>query len=430
MPITSPSYFPPSRANGSIIGITAGQNATGARNFLAGMAAGNNSTITDLIVIGDNSGKGAITDPFLNGTIIIGSQSGQSIVQESTSAPNLPGSNIILGFGTYKNITHLDSTIAIGQGIYPNSNDNQFATSGNVLIGNGIGAAATTNFITTSVVIGHSALSSVSAVCNAVDNVIIGFGALQNSANASSVTDNVIIGYKAGQSITGASGSSTQNVIIGSTADAGLASNANTVIGFLAKVASVLAAGSNVVIGNAALGAAVADVIGFNVVIGSIARSPSNANGRNVIIGAGAGSTLPITSGQLLVIETNLSSVQSALLYGSFASGNLIVGNSIDGTNRDFGGVPGTNMLKLLNGTKATVANVVGGGYFYVSGGILHWVDSSGNDLDFNGAVATGASTASFVSTNKPGATTGVGPATWQNVNVNGVSYQSPLWAT
>jgi hypothetical protein len=42
---------------------------------------------------------------------------------------------------------------------------------------------------------------------------------------------------------------------------------------------------------------------------------------------------------------------------------------------------------------------------------------------------STGASTASFVATNKPGASTGVGPTTWVKISVGGASYWIPAWA-
>jgi hypothetical protein len=51
--------------------------------------------------------------------------------------------------------------------------------------------------------------------------------------------------------------------------------------------------------------------------------------------------------------------------------------------------------------------------------------------LRFNGTnqTATGSSTASFVATNKPGATTGAGPSTWLTVSLNGQPHYIPCWA-
>ena len=70
-----------------------------------------------------------------------------------------------------------------------------------------------------------------------------------------------------------------------------------------------------------------------------------------------------------------------AAIYGRMDQGNLILGNSVQGTNRDWRGTTNpTNAVKLLNGTIGSGANTTGGGYFYVNAGALHWVGSAGTD--------------------------------------------------
>lgn len=429
MPITSPSYFPPNRANGTVVGTTAGRNQTGAACFLGGQSAGDNSTVANLVIIGDNSGKGGIIDVAnLTGTTIVGAQSGQAVI--GATAAIADGALTILGSGNLKNAASADSSVIIGQGILPLTTDAAAKVSQNILIGNGIASDVTTTGPGSSVIIGYHAQQS-TGNSSSTNNVVIGANAFNTSAG--SCVDNVFIGFNV---IPVAALGPAQNVVIGSGTSIGATSSSNTIIGFQATSAGTANTGSNTGVGTSCSANTAGDLIGHNVVLGFRASVPTaQTTGMNVIIGPNAGKTLTGASGvtgNLLVIETNVDGLgaQKSLLFGSFASGNLILGNSLTAVNQDFGGVPGTNILKLLNGTKSTGTNIIGGGYFYVSAGILHWVDSAGNDIDFNGALATGASTASFVATNKPGATTGAGPVQWLNVVVNGTSYQQPLWAT
>src|SRR5882672_899920 len=100
MPVSSPSYFPPERGNGSIVGITAGANTIGARQFLAGNSAGNNSQINDLIVIGwhaFNAGTVAvpITDATAAGTIVIGNNAASTF----TTTFGFQRPSTVIGFG-------------------------------------------------------------------------------------------------------------------------------------------------------------------------------------------------------------------------------------------------------------------------------------------------------------------------------------------
>lgn len=379
MPITSPSYFPPSRANGSIIGITAGRLATGAACFLGGQSAGDNSTAPNCIVIGDNSGKGGLSGVAnaLNGTIIVGAQSAQALV----GASQLAGAITLIGNNSLKLATTADNSVIIGHDILPLTSNAAGDISKSVLIGDGIWSDAVSRGPGSSVIIGYKAQNTTGNVPSP-NNVIIGCFASQNTL--ASGPDNVLIGYSVKGS--GATTASQQNVVIGSGAavnTGGSACNGNVIIGFQATATSVAGGvGSNIGIGLGSSACAGTDLVGGNVVIGTQASvGQSETTGLNVIIGHKAGTTGGVAYlgalGNVLVIET-APVTPSALLYGSFASGNLVVGNSVQGTNRDLPNL--TNSLKLLNSTVTSVTAPVGGGYFYVAAGALHWVGSSGTD--------------------------------------------------
>jgi hypothetical protein len=430
VPVSSPSYFPPNSSTDQVKGINAGQLATGAPSFLAGANAGKNSTTASLIIIGDNSGKGGIVNANLAGTIIIGDATGQAFTTVSGSG-NTPAGCILIGNGSYQTNPGMDSTIAIGHNIYPN--EGNAGTTANVLIGNGIAQAgsAVSSDITNSVIIGHQAMPGCAGGVSS--NVIIGFQCLL--VNVGGPVGNVFIGPSCGATVNGMQPVS-QNTVIGSQASIGTASVGNVVIGASASAAGNPSnGGGNIAIGLNANATNGGDIVGHNICIGVGASSPSaTAGGRNVVIGDLAGKSLvasTINSALVVELNNNAGTAQKALFFGQFLTGNLIIGNSITGTSQDFGGTTSTNILKLLNGTVGN-ANPVGGGYFYVVAGVLHWVDSSGNDttLSTPAAPTTGASTATFVATNKPGATTGAGPVAWENRVIDGVSYQSPLWAT
>lgn len=435
MPITSPSYFPPSRGNGSVVGITAGQNSTGANNFLGGQSAGANSTIANLIVIGANSGNAGLVDNAnLQGSIIIGVGSGDTFTAGNGNLKpvTIVGSNNLKGHsGPIDSTVSIGSTILsggtsigaisqcvlVGNNLFPTSRDNQGGAAFNIqsiIIGDTINSSpnvATQNSVALQSIMIGSQLFTLGFSQQYTSCIYIGNQITSVNNNASLVTNSMVV---IGNNI-GLSPQPSGNVLIGTNITYG-------------------SGGATTESSNVIIGTSISYSGNQNTAIGAGALVPvlaANASFGNVMLGAKAGADFPATINNLLGIGAPIGAgAASYLLYGSFASGNLILGNSVQGTNRDFGGAPGTNILKLLNGTKSTGANIIGGGYFYVSAGILHWVDSAGNDIDFNGALATGASTASFVATNKPGATTGAGPVQWLNVVVNGTSYQQPLWAT
>jgi hypothetical protein len=415
----------------------AGAGATGNNSILLGLSAGQNSSVR-VIVIGSQSGDAGIADAtLLPGTIILGAFSGQALLTHNAGTTNSPGADLIIGDSSFQSVTSMDSTIAIGQKIYPAATGTGF--TGNVLIGNGIGGSAAGAFsISQSVVIGHGAMPGTPS--NSAQDVIIGYEALANSTIpvGSNVFIGALVGPTAGKPTSG--GSLQQNVVIGAGADTQDNGTGNVVVGYLATALQSTggSGGGNVVLGASAAGAATTDPNGGNIVLGSTAQIPlSTAAGRNVIIGFGAGKafvgTTPTIS-NVLAIETN-AGTQKALLFGQFTTGNLILGNSISGTSQDFGGTTSTNIVKIINGTIGN-ANPVGGGYFYVNAGTLHWVDTGGNDTQLSNPT-TGQIGASFVNlTNNAAANAGTltnapaigNPTKWAPFNDNGTIRNIPMW--
>jgi hypothetical protein len=403
VPVSSPSEFPPHRANGTISGLESGKLATGSNCFFAGQNSGNNSTVNGLIMIGGlAAATQAITDSHLANSILIGSNLFPKIVGAFGGVTTTP-SIIAIGANIGAGILNSESQIIIGQGILGTTN----ATSGNelfnnVLIGNQIGnSLAGSQALSAMVVIGQQALVNQTVGCN--NSVVIGPQALAGGS-PQSVQGSVFIGDSC-LAANAASGC----VVIGQTA------NANT---------TATTVSNAIVIGHSAAG-------GSNcIAIGALAAI---TNGSNNSVAIGAGALIPGTVGytnSFILGTSGLTGGGGTLLTGRFDLGTLCVGAGATPAN-NFGLAGMSNTLGIMNGTAGS-SNPVGGGYFYVVAGVLHWIDTGGGDttLSSPGAPATGASTATFVATNKPGATTGAGPVAWENRVINGVSYQAPLWAT
>lgn len=416
MPVSSPSYFPPNRANGTVVGITAGVSTTGSRNFLAGKAAGQHTAQSDLIVIGDSAlsaGTAAVplTDTAANGSIAVGSNAAAAFMNTAFQAGTTPStvigfnaakslpfgySNTVIGDNALATDTALNSgnptfgMVVIGSSAmeFTSQPSNGFPTFESIVIGHNAlpGAAASFTASQNSVVIGANALTNfkgggIPNFSLLLESVIIGAKACQAAAGGNSWGPVTIIGYQAGASLNDTTSSNNGITIIGEAADCN-DSNAtfSTVIGGSAKGSShrcVVLGYQAAVTGTnhtdaVAIGANVTVSNGRAVVIGSGAQCNAFDG---VFIGYNAGVTAATNVDNQLLIETN----GFACIYGNFASGNLVLGTSVQGTNRDFGGTTSANIVKILNGAVGN-ANPVGGGYFYVSAGALHWVGSSGTD--------------------------------------------------
>lgn len=387
MPITSPSYFPPASGLDQVRGTNAGQLSTGAPLFLAGKNAGKNSTTGGLIIIGDTSGNGGITGSDLVNAVIIGNSSWESLAIGDGNA--IPITSVGANIANLAN--GVDSSVFFGSQMLNAVDTSNAATISNaVFVGNNIYNSAKPNAnVTSTVVIGSNIVAAVAGNSNPSQSVVIGTNIL-NAAGPQTMSNSVLIG----NGITGSAsaGQIASTIAIGGNNTLPVATTGNVIIGLGAGSSDGGAAADENNIVAIGTGVTFSAGGGFHVLVGYKAINPANAGASFgcVCIGANAGSTVPATIGfdNLLVIEssTTLSggsgNTPSTLVYGQFTTGNLIFGNSVAGTNRDFGGtgVGATNIHKLVNGTKSTGGNPVGGGYFYVSAGSLHWVGSSGTD--------------------------------------------------
>lgn len=384
MPIYTPSYFPPASQNGSIVGATAGLNSQGARRFLAGLAAGNNSTIDDLIVVGHQSFDAGSSDPDLAGTIVIGNNALSAVV---TNAGNIQKPSLVIGTAAAAVLQSSDANVIIGNGAltsYAGGTNFVGTPRGNVFLGpdvcgnmspdNGAGSDGVTF---DSVFIGRRAsFCSASPRFSVQRSVVIGAQANEDAGGGpgASMDNNVIIGYRAGSSIGFANQTGIDNVLIGSNCAGGVANIREAVIiGSGAAATSGPAPGNEQARGIVALGTGTVSRGGRNTLLGAAIDVSGNGN---IIVGRNGSTNAPNPLNDTLIIGTD----QGRFAYAALITGNVILGNSnAGGTLLDFGTGGPTNVVKLINGSKAS-SNPVGGGYFYVAAGALHWVGSAGTD--------------------------------------------------
>jgi hypothetical protein len=415
----------------------AGSGATGNNAIFLGFNAGLNSAISNFIAIGNQTADGGVSDTtHLNGTTILGAQSAQALQLASALVPATNGGLTIIGSGNIPLLQKADSSVLIGQGNMPLVTTAAGSDLTNtVMIGNGILPSGTNANVQSSVIIGNQIFFSDINFTQS-SNVVIGYNALH--ASTQSLGNSVYIGANVGAT-SGTTGNAGTSVIIGASADSGTASANNVVIGSAATSKSP-SNGNNVCVGtNATAGNTVAAEAGGNVVLGAGARCPTTGTGgNNIIIGPFAGFSLPTLSGNNVVIEKNQSGggAQKAIFFGDLPSGNVCLGNSLDGSTRDFGALnTATNILKLLNGTIGS-ANPTGGGYFYVTGGQLHWVDSGGNDTQLSSATTGQLASSINPYTNNAAANVGTltnapavgNPTKWVPCNDNGTIRNVPMW--
>lgn len=336
----------------------AGSGANGNRDIFLGASAGLNSTVSDSIMLGNLAGSGGITT--LNG---------------------------------------MDKTIVIGSGSLKAANVSATSSTGMVVVGSNV-APTLQGAIGDSVFIGNNILQNISsaALVSNARNTFVGNnicqGTIFSTLNAQGLANNTIVGYGSGWTQTGNSNSPMTSCIwIG--VNTGINSSTSGFvqcigIGNGAGPSGVSVTGTaqlNIYIGDTAISTTQVNSAG-NHVIGHNSTSQGLNNqlygnsiirggDTNIIIGNNAGSTqtIPAGNGAVFIGNDNVG----AMLYGVMSSGNLLVGNSVT-ADRQFRGTPGTNCLKLINGTVGSGANTVNGGYFYVSAGALHYVGSAGTD--------------------------------------------------
>jgi hypothetical protein len=352
--------------------------AVGASHIiLLGEGAGRNLAASNIIAIGWKAFQGGLVGfpaGDADNSTVVGENSFVGEADLTTGKLNGLGAVTVLGGSNLAAVTtarRMAGLIVIGAGIMP---DFTGAIGGgmdrSILIGNSIFAANTLDnaLSADNIIIGHHAARRASLNGQAtqyIENVIIGAEGGPQTDTASSMTGNTIIGARAGQQMNTGGG---ENTIIGRRTAPSLTTGAqNVVLGAGADLAGTST--DTIVIGQSNTKGNTTDSIYIG---GQQVKTFTGA--RNIVIGRGAGDGEPAAGDDKFIIET-FNAAKLTILYGSLASGSLIVGNSTGVVNRD---MPGTNILKLLNGTRTGVAPV-GGGFFSVVGGELFWVSSTGN---------------------------------------------------
>lgn len=390
MPVSSPSYFPPNRSTGTIVGLTAGTNTTGSRDFLAMKAAGLGLTANDCILIGEFAGGGAGTGAVNTTppTIAIGNQALQNLTGPDSSSN---AGNVAIGYRAAQAATVSSSNVFIGAQAAENTNwdDSQGHNGGASVI---IGALAAQNVgsapdfsgrLQDSIVIGARAAqwnnNNGFNSGSLARSVLIGVDCASNNASTihyPNIDSCVVIGHSAAIALGSQTPLATGCVIVGDSAAQGLTKGTSAVI-VGANIVTDIQCDHGIVIGAGATCAGQTNCI----VIGASANITASGAQGSIAIGASAGSEYGNAFPSLTCVIEYLGVGGGALIAGYFGTGNIVLGNSTAGGTRDVITPPwaGTNNLKLLNGVVA-VTNPVGGGYFYVSAGALHWVGSSGTD--------------------------------------------------
>lgn len=371
-PSTGITVVPTDREFGPTAGPGAGNNA-----LFLGSNAGLGSTVNQIIVLGSESAKGGITDTHLAGTTIVGAGDAGALTGPTGFVPAFSAANTILGSNNVPVLKIMDTTVIVGSSNYPLFGG---ATSGNlsqsVIIGNAnYPLANNIGNAQRKIIIGHNNFTTV-IFPNTGSLTCIG----NSSGNGGGTINNVNNSQMIGNAISTGTISSTSNActLIGDQIVQPASVINHIQIGFQSTTASVTS-GCNTL-----LGVTTSSKGDLNTLLGFKATTTTVGVGCSVVIGANA--TTAITNAFLVGCSTTLGggngNTASNLMFGSFLTGNILFGTSVAGTNQDFGGT-GTsalNVVKLLNGAKSTGGNPVGGGYFYVSAGALHWVGSSGTD--------------------------------------------------
>lgn len=359
----------------------AGSGQLGDHVFFVNQDAGANSASSHLIGIGDFAlgglGTGLTNDGFSSGFIAIGGNAAAH-VRSARNANELAsviigyraaetalefGGNVVIGTKAARTATGVVASGSFESNVILGQEACEFLGTGGSILGASIiagyraarGASVNAGTIVNSIILGANAIAGQGGASGGTVNnsVLIGNAVAQGLAATAATAENVIIGAAAGNNLIHAN----NNVCIGSGAGASGSTDRNVFIG--RSSGGGIPAGSD----NTALG----DLSG------------QTCGSRSVMIGSGAGNGATAQSDDVFILETFVGATRRALAFGDFALGNIVLGKSTPGVNRDTGGVGATNIVKLLNGSIGAT-NPVGGGYFYVTAGALHWVGSAGTD--------------------------------------------------
>lgn len=380
-----------------LLGELAGQNlpANSVAIVSIGKGAAQNMTgVPDgVVAIGENALSAGASATAANGTVAIGKNALAAFVQDRPAAPWNKG-NVAIGNNVMPLWNYGTANVAIGQDIatsFPGNTTGGAAHANMVMIGNAIMTniiAGVDNLFRESIFIGYRVFGRTTpsgGQMAASSTVAIGYEVLAEPPNNFVSGTSVYIGFRAGMNpiVTAGQGDITA---VGANSNQNSSAKASVLIGNGARAAfgqnSVVVGNGNVTGGTGrntilGYGSAVAQPVDYSTMVGSDLGTVSVAATGIIAIGAGAASAPVIGASHIIVLETNIAGTKRAALYGSLATGNLILCNS-PAADRDLASM-GTNCVKLPNGTVGGVAPA-NGGYFYVSAGALHWVGSAGTD--------------------------------------------------
>ncbi len=409
-------------------GPKAGVGNVGNQTLMLGANAGNNNAEANVIALGNGTAGGGIADAHLAGSVFVGVDSAGALTQ----TPFGNGPVIMIGYGNAPLAVAMEDSILIGADIAPSmsSPDSVLGKAYDLIaIGNRI-YTGQTKAINESVLIGTGIMSynGVGFYSEYGGLVVIGYEAVGNATGNGNFNTSVVIGSQAATNI--ADNSSAALVIIGQGSLQALhQDNESTYVG--GAIANIGVAG--VLGNNAMLGYGIGASGSFNTVIGAAAGNGVVWGQQNIAIGAGAGQAIAVGDSYIFDISTYINPTIRALLWGNMSNGNLLIGNSR--ANLDLDGIGCTNGVKIFNGTRGA-GNPAGGGFFYVNGGALHWVDTGGNDTLLSPSVAGELAASAVGYTNNAGAqiatiTNGPiagNPTKWIPINDNGTIRNIPAW--
>ena len=344
-----------------------GMSPAASHVILLGEQAGKNlGPLTDIIVFGAQAFDAGVADVAFNGSAIIGRNAASALTSPTGNWDGTSVGMTVIGADALALAVRADSSVIIGSHALNAHTGAVGQTISKVTaIGSYVLAGLAGQALDSLTAIGFKAFAS-NQLTNVVNSTVIGsligsnaFGVASGNvligaacaANLTNCTDNVFIGQNCSNTPNGA----TQSVVIG-------------------QSASVTSASESVVIGQACNGSSASQ----SVQIGGLIQA---AGSRNVILGyrAQINSAFNVNGGPNGSNKFIVGTVANVHMYGDMSTGSIVIGNS-DATNED---LPGTNILKLLNGT--TAGATVGGGYFFVSAGELRWVNTAGIEQTITG---------------------------------------------
>ena len=385
-----------------------------ARNADGGIAP----TASHIVLLGEHAGQNLNA---VNHVYVIGSDSVKGGLIAAQEGTTVLGANNLTALANATPALNDGPIVAIGFNIAPLVANRMGA---DVLIGGEIArnAPVSASPFDSSIVIGYAAMErqrtlNASGGTFARRSVVMGWRAARGQAftvdgAGTSIADSIVIGSEAmedsGFDLAAPGTQVNGTIAIGRRAlrtvanNNALSSSFDIAIGY--QCATAYHSGqSNVFIGND-IATAATDCANDVLIGGAIAGNHLSNNGQNVALGAGIVMTglasrnimlgsgasngdLPVGASDQFLVETIdlTSGLRRNLLYGNMGTATvgvitkcgIAVGLS-SAANRD---LPGMNILKIINGGRdAALTAPVGGGYFYVAAGALHWVGSANTD--------------------------------------------------